>query len=264
MKNLAKKIYWLTKNAGVDPLKFFNFLRGGPFYFRDLNKFKNQEKQNKDKFGKICFHPSLEDRFAKSGEAKGHYFHQDLLAARRIFQNKSEKHVDVGSRIDGFVGHIAAFRPIEVMDIRTQTENIDNIRFIRSDLMGELKDEFIEYTDSLSCLHALEHFGLGRYGDPVAYDGHLLGWENLYRILKKGGKFYFSVPIGPQRVEFNSHRVFSLEYLLRICEGRYNIDFFSFVDDKGDLHENAVLEEASTKSNFGCRYGCGIFEMSKI
>ncbi len=33
------------------------------------------------------------------------------------------------------------------------------------------------------------------------------------RMLKKEGKFYFSVPIGEQRIEFNAHRVFSVKYL---------------------------------------------------
>jgi hypothetical protein len=31
------------------------------------------------------------------------------------------------------------------------------------------------YCDSLSCLHALEHFGLGRYGDPIDPRGHEKG-----------------------------------------------------------------------------------------
>lgn len=28
-------------------------------------------------------------------------------------------------------------------------------------------------TDSLSCLHTLEHFGLGRHGDPIDPEGHI-------------------------------------------------------------------------------------------
>jgi len=87
----------------------------------------------------------------------------------------------------------------------------------------------INYCDSISCLHALEHFGLGRYGDRIDYQGHLLGWNNIYKILKRGGNFIFSVPIGIQRIEFNAHRVFSIEYLLTMIKGRYQIDSFSYV-----------------------------------
>ena len=85
------------------------------------------------------------------------------------------------------------------------------------------------YTDSLSSLNVIEHFGLGRYGDPIDVDGHLKGLQNMHKVLKQGGKFYFSTPIGPQRIEFNAHRVFSMTYLLQIFEPLYHIDYFSFV-----------------------------------
>jgi predicted SAM-dependent methyltransferase len=122
----------------------------------------------------------------------------------------------------------------------------------------------VDYCDSLSCLHALEHFGLGRYGDKIDYQGHKRGWNNLYKILKKGGKLYFSVPIGTQRIEFNAHRVFSMDYLLKMIEGRYKIDSFSYVNDAGDLVKNAELNDDLVKTNFSCHYGCGIFELTKL
>ena len=130
--------------------------------------------------------------------------------------------------------------------------------------MVSISKDLVDYCDSLSCLHALEHFGLGRYGDPVNYDGYILGINNLYRILRAGGKLYISVPIGPQRIEFNAHRVFSIDYLLECFAGRYQLDHFSFVDDQGDFHEKALISEFSVKNNFGCSYGCGILEMTKI
>lgn len=83
-------------------------------------------------------------------------------------------------------------------------------------------------------------------------------------MLRKDGKFYFSVPIGPQRIEFNAHRVFSVSYLLDCFSGKYHIDRFSFVDDKGVLHENTPLSDVAVKNNFDCIYGCGIFEMTKL
>ena len=122
----------------------------------------------------------------------------------------------------------------------------------------------MNYCDSLSCLHALEHFGLGRYGDPVRFDGYVVGLNNLRNILKREGKFYFSVPIGPQRIEFNAHRVFSLKHLLALFDSSYRIDSFSFVDDKGDLFENVELTINEIERNFGCHYGCGIFEMTRL
>jgi hypothetical protein len=126
-----------------------------------------------------------------------------------------------------------------------------------------LPEHLKECCDSLSSLHAIEHFGLGRYGDIIDIDGHLKAINNLYEMLKPNGKFYFSVPIGKQRIEFNAHRVFSIKYLLKILGDKFIIDAFHFVDDKGDLFENANLSEESVNSNFECNYGCGIFELTK-
>ena len=232
------------------------------FFLRDLKKLKKQ-LNNDSRFPISKWVPKLNERYSEGGTLSGHYFHQDLLVAKRIFQNRPVKHVDIGSRTDGFVAHVAVFREIEIMDIRTVKSKVPNIKFIQADFMNPNPD-LIDYTDSISSLHAIEHFGLGRYNDPIDAYGHVKGLENIYRVLKKGGKFYFSVPIGAQRIEFNAHRVFNVEYLLNLFIGKYRIDFFSFVDDRGELHENVPLESKKVKENFGCHYGCGIFEMSKL
>ena len=110
----------------------------------------------------------------------------------------------MGSRIDGFVAHVASFRKIEAVDIREQTSEIQNISFVKADMMAPLPENLHGYADSVSCLHALEHFGLGRYGDGIDVDGHVRGIENLAKLLSAGGRLYLSVPIGPQRIEFNA------------------------------------------------------------
>jgi SAM-dependent methyltransferase len=249
---------------GIDPRKTFHSMRGLPHYFRNLQSLLNQKKFATKEFSFGKPYPCLCDRFSDSGLAKGHYFHQDLLVARRIYFNNPNIHVDVGSRIDGFVAHVASFRAIDVIDIRQLSSEIPNVKFMHADLMVPIKIDLVEYCDSLSCLHAMEHFGLVRYGDNVNYDGYLLGLNNLYLILKKGGKLYFSVPVGPQRIEFDAHRVFSISYLLELFDGKYHIDLFSLVDDHGELHENVPITETNAQNNFGCVYGCGIFEMTKL
>lgn len=248
---------------GIDPLKAINTLKGLPQYFHDLHILQEQIKKSDNHFPLGKAWPCLDDMLLDSGMAKGHYFHQDLLVARRIYINKPKIHVDVGSSIDGFVAHVASYREIEVLDIRPLSSKIPNVKFTQADLMGELNN-MVNYCDSLSCLHALEHFGLGRYGDQVKVDGHIDGLNNLYNILKQNGKFYFAVPIGPQRIEFNAHRVFSIKYLMDYFNAKYHIDNFSYVDDKGDLHENVILDDVNIKANYNCYYGCGIFEMTKI
>lgn len=264
MKQIFRNFYRLLTIFGIDPRKFIHSMRGLPYYFRNLQSLKNQEESAAKQFPFGKLYPCIGDKVTDSGSAKGHYFHQDLLVARRVHLNNPSNHVDIGSRIDGFVAHVASFRPINVIDIRPLSSNIPNVTFMQADLMSPINDDLIEYCDSLSCLHAIEHFGLGRYGDPVNYDGYLFGLNNLYQILKKGGKLYFSVPIGHQRIEFDAHRIFSISYLLELFADKYQIDHFSFVDDQGDLHENASITKTNEQNNFECVFGCGIFEMTKL
>lgn len=249
---------------GIDPLKAIWSLRGMPAYISDYLELKRQKSESNGDFEFGQFKPYLGDRFTDSGQARGHYFHQDLLVASKIFANEPMRHIDVGSRIDGFVAHVASFRKISVIDIRPLSSRIHNVEFLQADLMSALPTELHDVCDSLSCLHALEHFGLGRYGDPVRWGGYQMGFDNLLSMLKPDGKFYFSVPIGPQRIEFNAHRVFSIAYLLEMFRDRLRLDDFSFVDDRGDLHESILLDEQAKSSNCGCTYGCGIFELTKV
>ena len=232
-------------------------------FLRDYVELKRQAKMSQYSFPFGKFYPCLDEKCTPSGTGSGHYFHQDLVVAQRIFVNNPTKHVDVGSRLDGFIAHVASFRQIEVFDIRPQENEIPNILFKQGDIMDSNFD-LKEYCDSVSSLHAIEHFGLGRYGDKLDYNGHLKGFDNIQKILKPGGSFYFSVPIGEQRIEFNAHRVFSLKYLLELFKDIYRIESFSYVDDKGALFTSAPLNSQAVENNYSCHYGCGIFEMTKL
>ena len=62
---------------------------------------------------------------------------------------------------------------------------------------------FTNYCDSLSCLHALEHFGLGCYGDPVDINGHRKGFARLAKVLMPSGILRLAFPISKyERIEF--------------------------------------------------------------
>jgi SAM-dependent methyltransferase len=264
MKQLIKRLLSLSYQFGVSPLKFYHAIKGLPFFMKDYLQFKKQLKQQiMYPFRTNRMYPCLHDRFSQSGVASGHYFHQDLLVANKIFQNKPLKHIDIGSRIDGFVAHVASFRKIECLDIRNIKSDIPNVLFKQVDCMS--KDfNLYDYCDSVSSLHAIEHFGLGRYGDKININGYMDGLDNIYKMLKTGGKFYFSVPIGEQRVEFNAHRVFSVKYLVELFRDKYYIDSFSYVDDNGVLFINVQLDSVKIENNYSCHFGCGIFELIKL
>lgn len=248
---------------GIYPKRILRSIKALSWYRNTKQRFVKQLQSEEQQFGPILSYPCLLDKDDEGGTASGHYFHQDLLVAQRIFKANPVKHVDIGSRINGLVAHIACFREITVLDIRKVTPSIDNVNFIQSDCMSP-DFQWIDYCDSVSSLHAIEHFGLGRYGDPIDVNGHIKGLDNIYKLLKKEGTFYFSVPIGNQRIEFNAHRVFSIKYLLDYFENKYELLSFSFVDDKGDLHKNITLQNDYITNNCGCKYGCGIFTLKKL
>lgn len=248
---------------GFSPAKAIRGLRGTPAFLSDRRTFKKLLGRRTDwTFGATL--PILDERQTQSGSARGHYFHQDLRVAQRIHQVNPRRHIDVGSRIDGFVAHVAAFREIEVVDIRPLDTAIPNIKFLRMDLMDTPGPDQIAICDSLSCLHVLEHFGLGRYGDRIDPDGYKAGFANLVTMLEPGGVLYFSVPMGRQRIEFNAHRIFGLQHLLEMFDA-YALELlnYSYVDDHDNLVEDVAISPEAILTANGLRYGCGIFELRK-
>lgn len=207
-------------------------------------------------------YPILSDYEEQAGTASGHYFHQDLLVAAQIFANTPRRHIDVGSRIDGFVAHVAAFREIEVMDVRALKDTgHKNISFLKADLMSN-SGGGSAISDSVSCLHALEHFGLGRYGDPIDPHGHIKGFRNILKMVSSGGHLYVSVPIGSSPgVYFNAHRVFdAMEIFEWIpADECLRLVRFDYVDDLGDLHANVDLGKVVPD----VAYGCGIYTFKR-
>src|SRR5262249_19182135 len=139
--------------------------------------------------------PFLADYGAEAGSARGHYFHQDLWFARKIFAARPKRPVDIGARVHRFVAHLPTFMPVTVIDVRPMHSAVEGLSFLQSDAtrLDNVPDDSIE---SLSTLHAVEHFGLGRYGDPVDPDACFSAMRSLARVLAPRGKLYFSVPVG--------------------------------------------------------------------
>lgn len=235
---------------------------GYAWFLRDAWRFHRLRKAG-DGWGRARLRPQLMDRAQAAGTMRGAYFHQDLLVAQRIFAANPRRHIDVGSRIDGFVAHVASFRQIEIVDIRPVASTVENIAVMQADLMQP--DSVPESAcDSLSCLHALEHFGLGRYGDPIDPQGHRRGLDGLIRMLEPGGTLYLSVPVGPQEILFNCHRRFHASTVLDIVTDRLALMRLDLVDDQGNLVRNLAHSRARTDPALGCRReGCAIFEFRK-
>jgi hypothetical protein len=257
MKNLVK----LIKKFIINFLQQLGFNPKQLMSLKHYLRFRRERKDWIKKGGQIAHnHMILTDYEEKAGNAKGHYFHQDLLVANFIYKNQPKRHIDIASRVDGFVAHVASFREIEVVDIRPLERSVHkNIKFIQADLMKSMN---LGEVDSISCLHAIEHFGLGRYTDPIDVDGHNKGITNLVNSVTKGGYLYISFPIGQNdEVHFNAHRIFRVDTIFKHPSIKKNTELFRFdyIDDDGNLHTNVKIEDFDKN----IKHGCGIFTFIK-
>ena len=200
--------------------------------------------------------PCLLDRYDDAGSLPTHYFWQDLWGARKIFNSGVKRHYDIGSRLDGFVAHCLPFCEIVMLDIRPLKATIKNLSFLQANGtdMSTIPDDSLE---SFSSLHAVEHFGLGRYGDPIDPLGYKKAIMEIQRVVKPAGEIYFSVPIGIERLEFNGHRIFYPHTVLELFH-ECDLVEFSVIDDENMFHENIEPSRFSS-----LKYGCGLFHFRK-
>ena len=243
---------------GVDlyPYRTRSAFRNFPQFLSEWRRFNRLVINSSQRARLRYLFPVLADRDQPAGQLDTHYWLQDLWAARLIRASGTEHHVDVGSRFDGFVAHVLSFVPVTLIDLRPAPISITGLSFIQADATT-LEGVDSNSIDSLSSLHAAEHFGLGRYGDEINPDAHLRFMSSLARVLRPGGRLYFSVPTGIERVYFNSYRVLSSETVLSAMTGLTLLSF-SAITDGGDFFQNCnsgIIADAD--------YGSGLYEFTK-
>jgi len=154
--------------------------------------------------------------------------------------------------VDGFVAHLLPFCEVTYVDLRPLPVEVPGLRVKQGSLLAlPFEDASIP---SLSCLHVLEHLGLGRYGDPVDPQGFLRGASELARVLAPGGHLLLGTPVGRERLCFDAHRVFDPATIVSAFAD-LALTEFSLITDTGDMiHADASFDDART-----CTYGCGLF-----
>ncbi|WP_235852458.1 DUF268 domain-containing protein [Helicobacter vulpis] len=102
--------------------------------------------------------------------------------------------------------------------------------------------------ESLSALCSVEHFGLGRYGDPIDPDGWRKALKSFQRVLKPGGKLYLSVPVGKEnRVCFNAHRIFHPSTIIETLD-QMQIKEMSYISGLSET-TFCIVEKLDAKTN---------------
>ncbi len=102
MRKILRLPFFWCLALGYDPRRTVDFFRALPGYLGDWLKLRRQYRESNKEFPCHLSFPCPHERRLESGSARGHYFHQDFLVARRVFAARPERHEDVGSRVDGF------------------------------------------------------------------------------------------------------------------------------------------------------------------
>ena len=201
--------------------------------------------------------PIIGDKFNNAGTA-GNYFWQDLWAAKLINKSGIKNHFDIGSRIDGFIAHLLAMDiDVTLIDIREFPTEIEHLHTLVDDAtnLAQVENESIE---SMSALCSLEHFGLGRYGDPIDPEACFKCFKKIQDKICKGGNLYISVPVGKERLEFNAHRVFYAETIVKQLD-KMKLKEFSCTADGMIEHNVDIHKYDEDKHNGNYRYGLFYF-----
>ena len=159
--------------------------------------------------------PCLYDNTPSTGFDR-HYVYHPSWAARIIQKNSPKLHVDISSTVY-FCTLLSAFIPVDFYDYRPANVVLSGLKSGKADLTNLHFDS--NSISSLSCMHTVEHIGLGRYGDKIDYEGDIKAMTELARVLAKDGSLLFVVPIGREGViQYNAHRIYTKRQIIGIFE----------------------------------------------
>jgi len=200
-----------------------------------------------------------EDRYPCLKEKKGalgfdrHYVYHTAWAARIVAQSRLSEHVDIGSSLY-FCGMLSAFIRVRFYEYHPVDLRLSNLSLGQADL---LQLPFTDATiESISCMHVVEHVGLGRYGDPLDPQGDQKAMRELARVLAPGGTLLFVVPVGRPRICFNAHRIYSFH---QVREGFCGLDLREFALVPDDPAHGALIMNPGEAVVDAQNYGCGCF-----
>ena len=158
LKKVIRKIKYLMSKYSSLVINYFLYQK--EFIIFKRSKGQRFRVENKDKY--MC----IADKSTTTGFDK-HYIYHTAWAARKLRDLNPHEHIDISSSLY-FVTLVSAFIPVKFFDYRPAIIELENLSTGHADITQlPFKDDSI---DSLSCMHVVEHIGLGRYGDPLDID----------------------------------------------------------------------------------------------
>ena len=218
-----------------------------------LETFKKADKDKRFSILDEDIYPCLYDNTDLTS-FDAHYIYHPAWATRIIKKINPTKHIDISSTLH-FCSTISAFYPTEFYDYRPANLTLSNLVSKKADLNSLFFES--DSIECISCMHTIEHIGLGRYGDQLDPEGDLKAIRELQRVTVKGGSLLLVTPVGRPRIQFNAHRIYSFEMINDLFHDFELVDF-SLVQDNATFIEHADPALVKQQS-----YGCGCFWYKK-
>jgi len=232
------------------PRRIFSNIKKKNQFFKDFRQFK-ENSDNRFRLEWSDRYPCLDDKTSITGFDK-HYTYHTAWAARKLKSINPNEHIDISSMIY-FSTLVSAFIPIKFYDYRPAQIDLQNLECKNADLL-KLPFE-TNSVESISCMHVVEHVGLGRYGDPIDIKGDLKAIEEIKRVTKVNGHVLFVVPLGKAKIMFNAHRIYSFSQITSYFKG-FELKEFALIPDQSN---EGIIFQASEEQTDMQEYGCGCF-----
>jgi len=237
----------------------YHMLRRGRRWLEFQQEFAEFERLAKDD-PRLRVHWSermacLDDR-TQATPFDAHYVYHTAWAARCVAAIRPAVHIDISSFLY-FSTLVSAFVPVRFYDYRPAAVALEGLTSAHADLMSLPFPS--ASVSSLSCMHVVEHVGLGRYGDPVDPRGDLKAIAELSRVVAPGGTLLFVVPVGRPKIVFNAHRIYAYRQV-RESFPTMRLRQFALVTDHPDA---GLIVDAAESLVDAQDYGCGCFWFEK-
>ena len=156
-----------------------------------------------------------------------HYEYAYVAASLRRYGLVDKDILDIGSSGSFLPAVVAAMgNRVTCIDLREWPMRWPGLRLVQGDVLAPGGSELLSPAsfDAITCVSAIEHFGLGRYGDREDVAGDIKAMAVLREYLIPGGLLILTVPFGRGTVAFPAHRIYNRSRLARLTAGYSALD----------------------------------------